>query len=336
MLVAGDHLVRRHARHIAVGKSAMLCADAAVQDHLQQHVAKLIGDLHIVVAVHRLSRLAGFLNHILPEGMVRLRPVPRAAARRAQPRNHLKEILVRGARALVYAHPGNQHRRTVIIMRLPVQIAQRNRRGAHARLRRIGKEIDGHLVLKQIRKPELHVGRQIPVVNLGDHLRAIRLHAHFLRGERRHRAHVFGIHAEGNHRAGRALRKRHAAHHAQADLFRQRRRQRAHRRIALRLADRITKRANAFRLGNQRLCRLCAELVKILAGFIQRIERLIRYALRVKLRRRAVTRRSEHQRVRVFHRPQRAHGKHVAAVRAERRHGYDMLILHFYSALTIA
>ena len=92
MLVACNHLVRGHAGHVAVGKRAVLRADAAVEHNLQQHVAQLVGHLHLVVAVHRVRRLAGFLDHILAQRVVGLRPVPRAAAGRAQPKISTKSL----------------------------------------------------------------------------------------------------------------------------------------------------------------------------------------------------------------------------------------------------
>ena len=76
MLMAGNHLMRRHAGRIPIRERAMLRADAAIEHHLKQHVAQLVRHLHRVIAIHRLCRFAGFLNHILAQGMMRLRAIP--------------------------------------------------------------------------------------------------------------------------------------------------------------------------------------------------------------------------------------------------------------------
>ena len=328
MLVAGDHLVRRHARHIAVGERAMLRADAAVEHHLQQHVAQLVRDLHVVVAVHGLGRLAGLLDHVLTQRVVRLRPVPRAAARAAQAGNDLHKVLVRRAAALVHAHARHQHRRAVVVVRLPVQLAQRDGPGRSARLRGVFKEVHRHLVLKQVRKPEFDVRGEVPVVDLGDDLRAVRLYAHLRHRQRRNGAQIFRVHAEGDHRARRAIRQRHAAHHAQRYVLWQRPGQGAHRRVAARLADGVAQVCARLRFPDQRIRSQSAQLVKVLAALVQRVERLILDPLLRKHPGRAVARRAQHQRVRLPHRLQRAQGEHLAAVRPQRRYGYDVCMLH--------
>ena len=58
--------------------------DIRVEQHLQQHVAQLLAEHGRVVAVERLAGLVGLLKKITADGQVRLRRVPRAAARRAQ------------------------------------------------------------------------------------------------------------------------------------------------------------------------------------------------------------------------------------------------------------
>ena len=213
-------------------------------------------------------------------------------------------------------------------MRLPVELAQRDRPGRSARLRGVFKKVHRHLVLEQVGEPELHVRGEIPVVDLGDDLRAVRLHAQLRDRQRRDRAQVFRVHAKGNHRACRAIRQRHTAHHAQRHVLRQRRRQGAHRRVAARLADRVAKVFARLRLLHQRRSRRPAQLVKILAALVQRVERLKYHSLLRKHPGRAVARRAQHQRVRLAHGLQRAQGEHLAAVRPQRRYGYDVCMVH--------
>ncbi|MBR3852261.1 MAG: adenosylhomocysteinase [Fibrobacter sp.] len=83
-----------------------------------------------------------------------------------------------------------------------------------------------------------------------------------------------------------------------------------------------------MRLFDQRRSRLAAQLVKILAALIERIQRLILYVQLVQHAHGTVAACAQHQRIRTAHRLQRAHGQHVAAVRSQRRYGYDVLILH--------
>ena len=64
-----------------------------MEEHLQQHIAQLLTEHVRVVAVERLACLVGFLQKIAADRQMRLRRVPRAAARRAQHMNQPDEVL---------------------------------------------------------------------------------------------------------------------------------------------------------------------------------------------------------------------------------------------------
>ena len=296
----------------------MLRADGAVEHDLQQHVAQLVRDLHRILAVHRLGGLAGLLDHELAQRVMRLRSVPRAAARSTQPRDHLHKVLVARPGAIIDADRRDEHRRPVVVMALPVQLAQGDGPRRGKRLRRVFKEIHGHLIVKQVAKPELDVGGQASVVDLRDDLRAVRLHAQRVDRQRRDRAQVLRIDAIGQHGAGRVFRERHAALYAQRDSLGQRLRKRADGRVVCRLADSVAKRLRLRGPGDERLCRQRAELVKVLALLIERVERLKGDALPLKQLRRGVAARAQHEHLRRAHRGKRPERQKLARVRPER------------------
>ena len=219
----------------------------------------------------------------------------------------------------------------MVIVRLPVQLAQRNRLRGRPRLSGVLQEINRRLVVKQIVQPELHIRGEIAVVDLGDDLRAICLHAHLRRGKRRHRAQVLRVHAEGNHRAGRRVRQRDAAQRPQRKPLRQRVGQRTNGRVALRLADGVDKRLRLPRPVDDRAGGQLAELVEIFRPLVQRIQRFKRHALARQPFGHAVPARAQQQPVRAFQRVVHAQSEHLAAVRPERRYGYDMLFAVHYS-----
>ena len=309
----------------------MFRADAAVEHDLQQHVAQLVGHLHLVAAIHRVRRLAGFLDHVLPQCVMGLRPVPRAPAGRAQTADDLHKVLIGCAASVVYADSRHKHGGSVVVVVLPVQFAKLDRPGRRARFGGVFQKIDRRLVVKKIAQPEFHIRSQIAVVNFRDDLRAVGLHAHLRRRKRRHRAQILRVHAKGNRRARRRVRQRHAAQHPERHVVRQRLDQCADGRVALRLADGVDKRLRLSRPVDNRARGQLAKLVEILRAVIQRVQRLKCDAFLSEPVRYAVPARAQQQRVRLPQRVVNAEGQRLPAVRPDRRYGYDMPFAVHYS-----
>ena len=70
--------------NVVDGHAAAVSLDIRVEQHLKQHVAQFLAEHGFVVTVKRFAGLIGFLKEIPADRQVRLRRVPRAAARRAQ------------------------------------------------------------------------------------------------------------------------------------------------------------------------------------------------------------------------------------------------------------
>ena len=79
-----DELSAFRVGNVVDGHAAAVSLDIRVEQHLQQHIAQLLAEHGRVVAVERFAGLIGFLEEIPADGQVRLRRVPRAAARRTQ------------------------------------------------------------------------------------------------------------------------------------------------------------------------------------------------------------------------------------------------------------
>ena len=113
--------------------------------------------------------------------------------------------------------------------------------------------------------------------------------------------------------------------------IRQRVGQRTNGRVALRLADGVDKRLRLPRPVDDRARGQLAELVEILRPLVQRVQRFKRHALARQPFGHAMPARAQQQPVRAFQRVVHAQGEHLAAVRPERRYGYDMLFAVHYS-----
>ena len=83
--MAADDL--RGDRGVDVGQveDALLGRELGVEDHLEQEVAELLGEGRRGAGAERVVDLVGLLEEVVPERLVGLLAVPRAAVRQAQP-----------------------------------------------------------------------------------------------------------------------------------------------------------------------------------------------------------------------------------------------------------
>ena len=91
--VAADELVGEGVHHVVEAEGALLLADVALEEHLQEHVAELLAMVGQVVAGHGVEQLVALLLEAGLDGLQRLGAVPRAAVGGAQACDHLFKFL---------------------------------------------------------------------------------------------------------------------------------------------------------------------------------------------------------------------------------------------------
>ncbi len=72
--------------HVGQVEGSLLGRELGVEDHLQQNVAELLGEVGGRPVLDGIDRLVGLLQQVGAQGAMRLLPIPRAAVRRAQTR----------------------------------------------------------------------------------------------------------------------------------------------------------------------------------------------------------------------------------------------------------
>ena len=71
---------------------SLLVGERSLKDHLQQQVAQLFPEHLGRPVIDRVDHLVGLLDHVLPEGLERLLPIPRATGWPAQESDELLEF----------------------------------------------------------------------------------------------------------------------------------------------------------------------------------------------------------------------------------------------------
>ena len=87
-----DQLLDQPLRHVVHVPPAVVGRDLRVERDLEQQIAELVADRVGVIGVDRLEQLVRLLEQVARERLVRLLRVPRAAARRTQPRLHADQV----------------------------------------------------------------------------------------------------------------------------------------------------------------------------------------------------------------------------------------------------
>ncbi len=79
--------------HIGDGEMALVGRHLGIKQHLQQQVAQLLGQMRKVAPLDGVEDLVGLFQRVFANGIEGLLAVPRAAARRAQPRHDGHRLL---------------------------------------------------------------------------------------------------------------------------------------------------------------------------------------------------------------------------------------------------
>ena len=93
MGVPVDQLLAHAVNHVVQGELSGLLGHPGMKDHLKQHVSQLLLQMLRVALVDGLGGLIGLLQHIAPDALVGLFPVPEAAIRGAQQGHNLPQIV---------------------------------------------------------------------------------------------------------------------------------------------------------------------------------------------------------------------------------------------------
>ena len=78
MRMAVDELVYEFVAHVGDIEFALLLSDSCVEAHVQQHVAKLLADVRLVVFQQSVAQLVSFFYGIRAQRLISLLAVPRA------------------------------------------------------------------------------------------------------------------------------------------------------------------------------------------------------------------------------------------------------------------
>ena len=79
--------------HIVQGEEPLLLRHSGVENHLEQHIPQLLLEVSGVLLVDGFHRLIGLLQHVPPDALVGLLPIPGTAARLAQQRHDPVQVL---------------------------------------------------------------------------------------------------------------------------------------------------------------------------------------------------------------------------------------------------
>ena len=79
-----DELLIELSAHVVYGKGSLVVGYLRMQEHLLQHVAKLLAQVILVVLDNGLNRFVGLFHHVPRYAGMRLLSVPRAAVRLTQ------------------------------------------------------------------------------------------------------------------------------------------------------------------------------------------------------------------------------------------------------------
>ena len=90
--VSAYHLFRHALDDIIDSEAAFLRRDLSMHDDLQQHIAKLLAQIVIILIVYRSYHLAGFLYKAFFQAFVSLTDVPRASVRSPEVCDYLDKI----------------------------------------------------------------------------------------------------------------------------------------------------------------------------------------------------------------------------------------------------
>ena len=78
MRMAVDELVYEFVAHVGDIEFALLLSDSCVEAHVQQHVAKLLADVRLVVFQQSVAQFVSFFYGIRAQRLISLLAVPRA------------------------------------------------------------------------------------------------------------------------------------------------------------------------------------------------------------------------------------------------------------------
>ena len=87
-----DELLDAQSHRVCNLKAALFGRDLPDHGDDPKHIAQLLGDMRLILGVHRLQRLAYFVEKKCPRARQSLLPVPGAAVRRPQVCHHLLQI----------------------------------------------------------------------------------------------------------------------------------------------------------------------------------------------------------------------------------------------------
>ena len=87
MGMAIDQLVGQPIEHVVDGEALLLGRHLGIEEHLQQQVAELAGQLVPIARVDGFDHLVGFFQGVGLDGVEGLLAVPGTSARAAQPRH---------------------------------------------------------------------------------------------------------------------------------------------------------------------------------------------------------------------------------------------------------
>ena len=122
--MAEDEFFADGGKHVFGGERAALFGDDGVEGALHEHVARLFEDLGIVFAVDGVDELVRLFYHIRADALVRLRPVPRAAAGRAEKAQDRDEVFIAEARAFEERDFADDDGAPRVVCTLPVCLVQ--------------------------------------------------------------------------------------------------------------------------------------------------------------------------------------------------------------------
>ncbi len=263
MGVAPDHLAADAVCHIQRIELPMLTRDGRVHDDLQQHIPQLIRQGKFIPGIDGLQHFVALLDEAGAQALVRLLPIPWAAARRAQTGDDGQQIRKIVAGFLLKNRLIQHQGRAVIKMREGGEIPERQIHPPphmHQMAGGIGGVEPGE------RREELC--RQIGVIQLGQHQAAIPRKAALLKFRRRAAERRPRTARTGTERQ-RGLSKAHARHNFLGQPFG---RQRRGQLMLGKLPHQAERRIRHFAQMRQRQSYQLLEILGLLIEGIQRLK----------------------------------------------------------------
>ena len=147
----------------------MAFSNAGVEHHLQQHITKLIRQVIRILLINGADGFPRLFNQVSAKRFMGLGTIPRAAVFSTENAHDLLQVckaiplpILEGCRRYIDAA-------RMVILLLPIQIFKGKELRLKDRLVRRRKEDNGHFIIVQIRKPQLYVTGQNPVVDFRNH-----------------------------------------------------------------------------------------------------------------------------------------------------------------------